>query len=94
MQQKSPRATVTAEDLSSTAPFSAPKHSPAALALTIKQACTISNVGRSKLYIAIQQGSLRAKKLGKKTLILPEDLQRWLEDLPTYTPKRRLVAAE
>jgi excisionase family DNA binding protein len=44
------------------------------VALTIKQACTISNVGRSKLYIALQQGSLRAKKLGKKTLIRPQGL--------------------
>jgi excisionase family DNA binding protein len=67
---------------------------PVALALTIKQACTISNVGRSKLYVAIQQGSLRARKLGKKTLILPADLERWLADLPAYQTKPRLVAAE
>jgi excisionase family DNA binding protein len=64
------------------------------MALTVLEACKISKVGRSKLYIAVQTGALRARKLGKKTLILPEDLQRWLADLPHYEPKRRLVAAE
>ena len=77
---------------STAAHVSPPQHAP--MALTITEACKISKVGRSKLYIALQTGSLRARKLGKKTLILPEDLQRWLEDLPSYEPKRHLVAAE
>lgn len=64
------------------------------LAYTIIEASKISKVGRSKLYVAVADGSLRARKLGKKTLILPADLERWLEDLPRYEPKRRLVAAE
>jgi excisionase family DNA binding protein len=39
---------------------------PKVLAYTIDEATKISKVGRSKLYVAIQQGSLRARKLGKK----------------------------
>ena len=64
------------------------------LAYTIPEACKIAKVGRSTLYVAVQTGALRARKLGKKTLILPQDLQRWLEDLPSYEPWHRPVAAE
>jgi excisionase family DNA binding protein len=69
--------------LSSTAAYGAPpQHAP--MAFTIPEACKISKVGRSKLYIAIQTGALRARKLGKKTLILPDDLRAWLESLPAF----------
>jgi excisionase family DNA binding protein len=74
--------------LSSTATHVAlPQYAP--MAFTIPEACKISKVGRSKLYIAIQTGALRARKLGKKTLILPDDLRAWLESLPEFA-----VAAE
>jgi excisionase family DNA binding protein len=78
--------------LSSTAAYAPPQHVP--MAFTILEACKISKVGRSKLYIAVADGSLRARKLGKKTLILPADLERWLQALPHYQPTRRLAAAE
>ncbi|WP_375783030.1 MULTISPECIES: helix-turn-helix domain-containing protein [unclassified Bradyrhizobium] len=60
----------------------------------IDEACLVARVGRNTLYKAVDSGALRARKLGKKTLILREDLQRWLEDLPSYEPKHRLIAAE
>jgi excisionase family DNA binding protein len=95
MQQQSPPATRTAAALSSTPPFSAPQQPLAArMALSIPESCKLSGIGRSKLYQAIQTGALRARKLGKKTLILPEDLQQWLVDLPSYEPKRPQIAAE
>ena len=56
------------------------------MTLTIRDACVAANVGRSTLYEAISNGSLIARKLGKKTLILPADLQSWLENLPSFTP--------
>ncbi|WP_253608609.1 MULTISPECIES: helix-turn-helix domain-containing protein [unclassified Bradyrhizobium] len=58
------------------------------LAYTIDEACLIARVGRNSLYKAADSGALRARKLGKKTLILREDLQRWLGELPRYEPKR------
>jgi excisionase family DNA binding protein len=80
------------------------------LAFSIEQACAAAGVGRSKLYLAVQSGDLRARKLGKKTLILRDDLRAWLESLPSFTPwsspsgaaptagakarRRHLVAAE
>lgn len=52
------------------------------LALTIEEAGLVSRVGRNSLYAAIQTGALRARKLGKKILILTDDLRAWLESLP------------
>jgi excisionase family DNA binding protein len=70
----------------------------APMAFTIPEACKVSGVGRSKLYEAIASGALRARKNGAKNLILREDLQRWLESLPTEraaapSPKPRVLAA-
>ena len=39
-------------------------------ALTIPEACAASRIGRTKIYQAIKEGRLVARKLGK-TLILP-----------------------
>jgi excisionase family DNA binding protein len=72
----------------------------AQMAFSIPAACKAACVGRSKLYEAIQSGALRVRKNGAKNLILRDDLQRWLENLPTEkatAPSRkrcRLVAAE
>ena len=52
------------------------------LALTIAEAITESRVGRSSLYSAIKRGELPCRKLGKRSLILREDLERFLQSLP------------
>jgi excisionase family DNA binding protein len=57
------------------------------LAMTIAEACAASRIGRTRVYEAIRAGELRARKHGKRTLILADDLRRWLESLPALTPK-------
>jgi excisionase family DNA binding protein len=70
------------------------------LALTIPEASELSNVCRSNVYLAVQSGALRARKLGRSTLILQEDLRSWVASFPDYSPspdnsrQRRLQAAE
>jgi excisionase family DNA binding protein len=59
----------------------APQHL-APMAFTIEEAGLVSRIGRNSLYLAVQTGALRARKLGKKTLILRDDLRAWLESLP------------
>lgn len=52
------------------------------MALSIPDAIAASGVGRTLLYREIQFGRLKAKKAGGRTLILTDDLEDWLANLP------------
>ena len=52
------------------------------LGLTIHEACTFSGIGKTKLYEAINSRKLKARKAGKRTLILSDDLRDYLSSLP------------
>jgi excisionase family DNA binding protein len=54
-------------------------------ALTIPETCEESRIGRTKIYEAIHDGHLVARKFGKKTLILRSDLRQFLNALPIAT---------
>jgi hypothetical protein len=57
------------------------------LAYSIAQACEIANIGRTSIYDAIKSSKLIARKNGRRTVILAEDLRLWLQDLPASTPQ-------
>jgi excisionase family DNA binding protein len=61
------------------------------LAYSILEACEAARIGRTNLYEAIRSGELRAVKHGKRTLILADDLRRFLDGLPPVTPKNKGV---
>jgi excisionase family DNA binding protein len=52
------------------------------LAFTIAEVVDCSGIGRSKLYEFIKQGVICPRKAGKRTLILREDLEKFLSNLP------------
>ena len=52
-------------------------------AISILDAVRLSGIGRSSIYQAIRRGELPIRKLGRRSLILTADLQRWLSKLPT-----------
>ena len=58
-----------------------------ALAYSVPETCAIACAGRTALYEAIQSGALRAVKRGTRTLILAEDLHRFLQSLPPVKVK-------
>ncbi len=53
------------------------------IALTIPEAASAANLGRTSLYAYIKRGDLLAKKVGRKTIILTSELRRFLESLPS-----------
>ena len=52
------------------------------LAHSVLEACLITHTGRTSIYEAIRSGALRAVKRGRRTLILDDDLRRWVQSLP------------
>lgn len=52
------------------------------LAYSVSEACAAARAGRTALYEAIRTGELRAVKRGRRTLILKDDLNWWLANLP------------
>jgi excisionase family DNA binding protein len=52
------------------------------LAYSIVEACEVAGVGRTSIYEAINSGELIARKNGRRTVILCDDLRRWLQSLP------------
>lgn len=54
------------------------------LAYTIDEAKAEGAGGKTAIYEAIKNGTLKAKKRGKRTIILAPDLVRYLESLPDF----------
>jgi excisionase family DNA binding protein len=52
------------------------------LAYSIAEASEVSRVGRTSIYEAISSRELIARKHGRRTVILADDLRRWLQNLP------------
>jgi excisionase family DNA binding protein len=64
-------------------------HDP--LAHTVAEACARSGIGRTAIYELINTGQLPARKRGRRTLILTEDLQRCLQSLPSIKVRLKQV---
>lgn len=50
--------------------------------LNIPEACSFLRVSRSRLYEFFSEGKIRTHKLGTRTLIQREELDRFLDSLP------------
>jgi hypothetical protein len=57
------------------------------LAYTIPEFVAAARVCKSKIYTEIAAGRLKAKKAGRRTVILRSEAERYLAALPDLTPK-------
>jgi hypothetical protein len=56
------------------------------ITLTINGALKISGLSRTRLYGALRDRQIAARKLGKRTLIEGESLMNYIKALPAYKP--------
>jgi hypothetical protein len=65
------------------------------IAYSIVEAAKSASIGTTKLRLEIKSERLRAKKLGKRTLVTAEDLQAWAAALPNIhdVPPDKATAA-
>jgi hypothetical protein len=62
-------------------------------ALSIAQVCRESGLGRTLIFAEIKSGRLVARKCGRRTLILKEDLLKWRSTLPAVETEASLNSA-
>lgn len=55
------------------------------LAVSVREAAQLAGIGLTCLYAAIDEGKVKARKLGRRTLILRRDLEMFLDGLPAKT---------
>lgn len=58
---------------------------PPKLAYPPREAARLMGVSRATFYRELAAGRIAARKSGKRTLVLVEDIERWLESLPTIS---------
>ena len=51
-------------------------------AYSVEDAAIVADLSRTALYAAIQRGELIARKNGRRTVVLADDLKLYLQQLP------------
>lgn len=59
------------------------------LGFSVEEAAKMSGIGRTLIFSAIGNGQLLARKFGRRTVILREDLEAFLRALPARSLKDR-----
>ena len=59
---------------------------PEKLTYTIAEATRALGIGRSTIYLALASGKLSARKCGARTLLMADELKRFISSLPHARP--------
>lgn len=51
-------------------------------ALSVRDAMNTIRIGRTKLYREMKEGRIVARKIGRKTVFLADEVERYLSSLP------------
>ncbi len=55
-------------------------------AMGVEAFCDRDDIGRTLAYAEIAAGRLRARKVGRRTIILDDDADAWAQGLPVSAP--------
>ncbi len=58
------------------------------LSLSVEEVCAATGLGRTKIYQLANSGKLKARKIGKRTIVLKNDLEAFLNGLESYAPEK------
>lgn len=72
----------TGENASLHLDVSGPRGPPSQIAYSIETVIEATDCGRTSIFAEIRAGRLKARKLGRRTIILDPDLRAWLAALP------------
>ena len=56
------------------------------LSVTLPEAIAMTGIGRSTFYVLFNEGKLRPIKSGRRTLIMVEEIERYVRSLPAAYP--------
>ena len=56
--------------------------------LPVRDACRVSGLPRSRLYLEMASGAIRHKKMGKRTLIVRDSLRAFVDAIPDAQPSQ------
>jgi excisionase family DNA binding protein len=56
-------------------------------AMSVLEFCQRYGLGRTSAYQEIQAGRLRARKVGRRTIVTQDDAENWLRRLPAIEPE-------
>lgn len=54
------------------------------ISFSVEEVTKMTGLGRTKIYEALQSGELKARKFGKRTIILKDDLNKFLDNLKPF----------
>jgi hypothetical protein len=57
-------------------------------ALSVDEFCAWASIGRSKFYGEVNEGRIRLRKIGRKSVVLLIGAQTWLDSLPVLSPDK------
>lgn len=66
----------------------------AAGALSVRDFCNTFGVSRTTFYEELKTGRLSARKIGRKTLVLVADAERWAQSLPRIAARNARALGE
>ncbi|MBV8523263.1 MAG: helix-turn-helix domain-containing protein [Acetobacteraceae bacterium] len=62
---------------------------PAPVAYTVRDAARVAGISRSQLYELFAAGKLTPRRCGRRTLVLANELEAFLRELPPAPIRRR-----